>query len=172
MRISGVTATQLDDLRTPLHAMYRQCFADPPWNEPPEMLDDYANVLSRHLGQPGLYGSVAWSGKDLLGVAYGHPMPPDLPDDPFHHAVAEVVSPSSLVAPAVTLIELMVSPAARGRGVGRGLIDHFVRDHDQAWLVTHPEAPACRLYESAGWTRSAPFANPHGGPRVAYLHTK
>ncbi len=161
-------ATQLGDLREPLHELYRQCFADPPWNEPQEMLDDYANVLAAHLDRPGLSGSVAVDDSGLLGVAYGWPMPPELPDDAFHHAVARVVPAERLVAPAVAVVELMVNPVSRGRGVGRALLDHFVRAR-AAWLVTHPDAPACRLYKSAGWQPSAQFKNQHGDRRVAYV---
>lgn len=169
MQIDSVSAAELGELREPLHALYRQSFADPPWNEPPQMLDDYANLLVKHLERPGLFGSVAMDGPDLLGVAYGWPMPPELPDDPFHQTVVRVVPVERLVAPAVAVIELMVNPASRGRGVGRALLDHFVRDHTSAWLVTHPDAPARALYTSAGWTASAQFSNHLGDPRVAYV---
>ncbi|SMC58289.1 GNAT family N-acetyltransferase [Kibdelosporangium aridum] len=168
MRIDSVDATQLGDLREPLHELYRQCFADPPWNEPQEMLDDYVNVLAKHLERPGLSGSVAVGDAGLLGVVYGWPMPPELPDDTLHRAVARVVPTERLVAPAVAVVELMVNPVSRGRGVGRALLDHFVCARD-AWLVTHPDALACRLYKSAGWRPSAQFRNQYGDRRVAYV---
>nr|WP_042191674.1 GNAT family N-acetyltransferase [Kibdelosporangium sp. MJ126-NF4]CEL20219.1 acetyltransferase [Kibdelosporangium sp. MJ126-NF4]CTQ97444.1 acetyltransferase [Kibdelosporangium sp. MJ126-NF4] len=171
MRIDTVNAEQLGGLRASLHALYRLCFAEPPWNESRATLDNYANILTGHLERPGLFGSVAWDGRSLLGVVYGWPMPPKLPNDAFHRLVSQVVPVEQLVAPAVTIIELMVDPASRGKGLGRALLDHFIADHPDAWLVTHPAAPACALYDSVGWARSDEFLNPFGDRRVAYVRT-
>lgn len=171
MRIDTVNAEQLGDLRASLHELYRLCFAEPPWNESRAMLDNFANILTRHLDQPGLSGSVAWDGRALHGVAYGWPMPPELPKDAFHIMVSQTVPAERLVAPAWTVVELMVHPGSRGNGLGRALLEHHVRDQPEAWLVTHPAAPACGLYESMGWTRSDEFRNPYGDRRVLYLRT-
>ncbi|MBE1470058.1 GNAT family N-acetyltransferase [Kibdelosporangium phytohabitans] len=168
MRIDTVNAEQLGDLRSALHELYRLCFADPPWNESRTRLDNFANILTKHLAQPDLSASVAWDGRALHGVAYGWPMPPELPEDAFHMMVTQAVPAERLVAPALTVTELMVHPASRGQGLGRRLLDHYVGQHE-AWLVTHPAAPACSLYDSMGWTRSDEFRNPYGDRRVVYL---
>jgi len=46
----------------------------------------------------------------------------------------------------------MVDPDHQGHGIGRRLLDRFVREQAAAWLCTHEAAPARRLYESAGLT--------------------
>jgi GNAT superfamily N-acetyltransferase len=61
----------------------------------------------------------------------------------------------------------MVDPTHQGRGLGRTLLDGLVRDQTRAWLSTHVDAPARRLYDAAGWTDIAHIA-PSGTPMVIY----
>jgi ribosomal protein S18 acetylase RimI-like enzyme len=171
MLIKSVDADELGRLESTLHELYRESFSEPPWNESALQLDEFPKVLTRHLGQPGLFGFVAVARDEVLGAIFGRVSPPQPPSDDFHRSLASQVPGElyrELLAPAVVVNELMVHPRARGRGVGRGLLDRFAADHGSGWLVTHPEAPARRLYESAGWRDRAEFVNHFGDPRVLY----
>ncbi len=171
MLIEEVGHQELGELTPALHELYRECFSEPPWNESATQLAAFPGVLARALAQPGLHGLVAWEGTRLIGVLYGRGAPEEPPSDDFHRSLAGQISAGlyrELLAPAVVVNELMVHPRSRGRGVGRALLDRFVAGHPTAWLCTHPEAPARRLYESAGWLARAEFVNYLGDPRVLY----
>jgi GNAT superfamily N-acetyltransferase len=175
MRIEPITSDWLEELRAQLIDLYRHCFAEPPWNEQAHEIDRYSEILTGHVTKPGMFGFAARTDSELYGVIYGWPSADELPDDPFHQALGEAVPPAEhhrVLAPAVTVSELMVHPGQRGRGIGRALLDQFVRDAPSAWLVTHPEAGARSLYDSAGWTASVRFANQSGDPRVLYTWSK
>jgi putative acetyltransferase len=67
--------------------------------------------------------------------------------------------------------------AARGRGIGRALVDHLVgvaraRGYGRLSLETGSGpafAPARRLYASAGFTRCGPFGGYTPSPNSAYM---
>ncbi|MER5458409.1 GNAT family N-acetyltransferase [Micromonospora sp. NPDC002389] len=146
----------LRQLVAQLHPIYRECFAAAPWNEPAEKIADFPARLARHTGQPGAYGWIAEKDGEICGAVYGWPAPAVLPAaNAFDIAVRKAAPPdvaARLVAPAMVVAELMVPAARRGRGLGRELLARQVGDRP-AWLATHPEAAAARLYERAGWQR-------------------
>src|SRR5256885_15730210 len=152
MRLDSVGPDELDALRGELHELYRMCFTEPPWNESAERLEEYPALLAKRLARPGASAVVVTDQSTVVGVAYGSPAAATLPDEPFYRALAEALPDRAhlLVSPALEVIELMVSPRSRGRGVGRALLDRYVAGRT-AWLCTHPNAPARRLSESAGW---------------------
>ena len=67
--------------------------------------------------------------------------------------------------------------AARGRGIGRALVDHLIgvareRGYRRVSLETGAGpsfAPARRLYASAGFEASSPFADYRPSPNSAYM---
>jgi len=67
--------------------------------------------------------------------------------------------------------------AARGRGIGRAMVDHLVgvareRGYRRVSLETGagpPFAPARSLYASAGFTPCGPFADYDGSPNSAHM---
>jgi GNAT superfamily N-acetyltransferase len=151
--------------------LYERCFTEPLWHESAEQVAAYATALAGHLTQPGMSAVVVRTGEGLSGVAYGWPAPPHIPHDPFHDALAAQVPADvhrDLTAPAMVVVELMVHPDHRGRGIGRALLGRFVEGHPAAWLCANPDAPATALYESAGWLWRGAFTNPYGDPRVVY----
>ncbi|XVV13970.1 GNAT family N-acetyltransferase [Actinoplanes sp. CA-131856] len=170
--VRAVTAAQLRALTDRLHPVYRDCFSAPPWNETPEQIADYPVQLARQTSYPGAYGFIA-SGENgqIAAAVYGWPAPPALSrDNEFDMAIQAAVSPEIaglLVAPAVVVAELMVSPAHRRQGLGRALLERFVAGRPRAWLATHPEADAVTLYESLGWIRRAAYTVT-GRPLVLY----
>lgn len=162
---------ELRELDRELSDLYQRCFTEPPWHEPADQVAAYPTVLAEHLAKPGMSTLVARVGGDLGGVVYGWPAPERMPRTPFHDALVAQVPADvcrELVMPGVVVVELMVHPDHRGRGIARTLLDRYVDGHPSAWLCTHPDAPAAALYESAGWRRRGSFTNPDGDPRVVY----
>lgn len=162
---------RLAELAGPLHELYRLCFAEPPWNEPPEQINGQRSVLARDLAQPGMSAQVAMDGETLAAVVYGWPAPARLPAEPVYRRLARDLPARDhhhLLAPAVRVTELMVHPSYRRQGLARVLLERFVAGHPSAWLSTHPDAPARSLYESSGWVELGRFSTDTGRPAVVY----
>jgi GNAT superfamily N-acetyltransferase len=162
---------RLAELAEPLHQLYRVCFAEPPWNEPPEQIDGYPAVLSRDLVQPGIFALVAMDGPTLAAVVYGWPAPAHLPNEPVYRRLVRALPACDhhhLVAPALRVTELMVDPRYRRNGLARTLLGRFVAGQPSAWLSTHPQAPARSLYESTGWRALCQFTTGTGRPAMIY----
>ncbi|GAA3163523.1 GNAT family N-acetyltransferase [Nonomuraea roseoviolacea] len=153
-------------------ALYELCYAAPPWSETPEQIAGFPRRLAEAAARPGF---AAWTAHDvddrLLGLCYGWPTPADRSGDPFYDMLtgalgADVVA--GLSRDAFEVAELCVHPEARGRGVGRALLEAAVAGRPAAWLITSPEAPAARLYERLGWRPVAPLpVGPGAGPPLA-----
>ncbi|MBP2327349.1 ribosomal protein S18 acetylase RimI-like enzyme [Kibdelosporangium banguiense] len=167
MQIDQLTPAGLAGLREPLLDLYGRCFSGPPWNE--NLTEIYLDVVDKHLADPGLTVFAARAGTDLIGVIYGWPAPAEVPDTPFHRSLPASALPH-VVAPAVGVAELMVHPDHQGKGIGRELLTRYMKQHSAGWLVTHPDAPARALYDSAGWQRGEQFRNQRDEPRVFYFH--
>lgn len=172
--LTEVDAKGLEAQRIDLRALYRTCFAEPPWSETEAQLDGFDDRLATHLAQPGLRAVLAHDeGGRLAGVCYGWPEP-DRPalDSPFYAALTAAVTDSlgpgavsQHLAGALVVVELMVDPGTRRRGLARRLLSSFIGDTSKAWLCTSPAAPAARLYQADGWTPLAEFDSP-AGPRL------
>lgn len=155
-----------------LGALYRTCFSAPPWNEPEERLSGFAERFAAHLAAPGARGVLARRGDEVAGAAYGWPAPAEVPDTPFYAGVFGAVDAAAhprLRPPALEVVELMVAPAHRGRGLGRALLRRLTDGHDRAWLCTRPDAPVRALYDSEGWSVVGSFTGHDGVPLVVYL---
>jgi GNAT superfamily N-acetyltransferase len=162
--VRSLDAYELAGYAGQLAALHRQCFAAPPWHEPEDRLAGFPARLAAHLDNSGAGGIVVTDGSDgsdVLGVVYGWPAGETLATgSPFDDALAAAVSPdvaSRLVAPALVVAELMVAPRHQRRGIGRALLARYVEDFPAAWLVTHPAAPAAKLYEREGWRQETGF---------------
>jgi GNAT superfamily N-acetyltransferase len=153
--VRAVEAIELAAYGERLERLYRQCFSVPPWLESEERLAEFNTRFAQHLANPGAGGVVVSDGDEVVGVIYGWPAGPDLPTgSPFDDALAAAATPDitpRLVAPAVTVAELMVHPRHQRRGIGRALLTRYVDDWPAAWLTTHPDAPAATLYRQEGW---------------------
>lgn len=154
-------AIQLGRHATRLDTLYRRCFTEPPWLASAQRLAGFPARLTAHLGRSGFAGLVAEAGDQLVGAVYGWPAGPYLATgSTFDDALAEAVTPevaARLVAPALIVAELMVDPGHQRAGIGRELLARFVADWPSAWLCTHPDAPAARLYRHDGWRAEANF---------------
>ncbi|NUW33106.1 GNAT family N-acetyltransferase [Nonomuraea sp. SMC257] len=158
-------AAGIPSLTGGLAALYELCYAAPPWSETPEQIAGFPRRLAEAAARPGFAAWTAHDGDDrLLGVCYGWPTPADRSGDPFYAMLTGALGAgvvAGLARDAFEVAELCVHPGARGRGVGRDLLEAAVAGRPTAWLITSPEAPAARLYERLGWRPVAPLP---GGP--------
>ncbi len=159
--VRAVDASELAAYAERVERLYRLCFSTPPWLEPEERLAGFNGRFERHLSNPGASGVVVSDGDELVGVIYGWPADRELASgSPFDDALAAAVTPDvarRLVAPALVVAELMVDPSHQRRGIGRALLTRYVEDWPAAWLATHPDAPAARMYREEGWRQEAEF---------------
>ncbi|OLF17961.1 GNAT family N-acetyltransferase [Actinophytocola xanthii] len=177
----GITVRRTDAIHlarhaTQLEALYRRCFAEPPWRETAERLAGFRGRLTAHLGRAGFVGLVAVEEAggervSLVGAVYGWPAGPELAsgttfDDALAAAVPSAVA-GRLVAPALIVAELMVRPDRQRRGIGRALLARFTAGWPSAWLCTHPDAPAAGMYRRDGWREEAAFVV-EGCPMVLF----
>jgi GNAT superfamily N-acetyltransferase len=160
--VRAVDAFELAAYAGQLERLYRLCFSGPPWLESEERLAAFHQRLDQHLANPGANGVVVSDGDDMVGVIYGWPSGPELASgSPFDDALAAAATPDivrRLVAPAVTVAELMVAPGHQRRGIGRALLARYVDEFPAAWLATHPQAPAATMYRQEGWQQEFEFA--------------
>ncbi|GGP79158.1 GNAT family N-acetyltransferase [Saccharothrix coeruleofusca] len=170
--IAEVDAAALAEHTDGLAALYRTCFSEPPWCEPEERFTGFAQRFAAHLAQPGVRGLVTRHGDGIAGVIYGWPAPERVPDSPFYRAIFDAVAPAErhlLRSPALEVVELMVAPRHRGRGLGRALLRRFTDGHRRAWLCTHRDAPVRGLYDTEGWAVRGSFTDRDGVPLLLYL---
>lgn len=160
--VRTVDAYELAGYAGQLERLYRECFSTPPWLEPEERLAGFPDRFAAHLNNAGTSGVMITAGPAVLGVVYGWPAGESLASgSPFDDALSAAATPeaaSRLVAPAVVVAELMVDPRHQRQGIGSALLDRYVADWPAAWLATHPEAPAARMYRRAGWREEFEFA--------------
>ncbi|WP_052424067.1 GNAT family N-acetyltransferase [Nonomuraea candida] len=149
-------------------ALYRRCYADPPWSETPEQLDAYPDRLAKALERPSFS---AWVERDregrLIGICYGWPTPADLSGSRIYDLLKSSFGASAvsqLIAGSFEVVELFVHPGARGRGIASALLAQAVAGRPRAWLITSPQAPAARLYQRLGWREAGPLP---GDPPLA-----
>ncbi len=135
--------------------VYRQAFAGPPHNEPPEAADRFRDGLHRHAELAGFRAVAAWApGADLVGFAYGHT---SLPGQRWHDLVAAALAPDVaarwLEAPFV-MVELAVRPRRQREGIGGRLHDLLLESTPHATAVLsarQDDADVQRLYHGRGW---------------------
>jgi GNAT superfamily N-acetyltransferase len=135
--------------------VYRQAFAGPPHNEPPEAADRFRDSLARHAELPGFRAVAAWGhGADLVGFGYGHT---SLPGQWWHDRIADTLAPDLverwLDVPLV-LVVLAVRPRRRREGIGGRLHDLLIEStpHPTAVLSARgDDAGLQRLYHDRGW---------------------
>ncbi len=152
--MEGLTYTTTDavgarQLTDDVSNLYAAVYAEPPYNEGPEHIQQFRRWWSNHLRQPGFALVYAADAGRVAGVAYGHTMPG-----------GEWIEPGADEPPArlraadkVLVPEWMVDRAYRGRGVGQRLLSMLLdaRPEPYAVLAANPQAPARRLYERMGW---------------------
>jgi GNAT superfamily N-acetyltransferase len=171
-QLYSLTGDELGASKDELFELYRLSFAEPPWDETPEQVAKFPDRLAFQLQTyPGMHGMAARVDGRLAGFIYGWPAAPAFPDTSFYRRLTEAFPEETharLLAPAIEVVNLTVSGEHRGKGIGRTLLAAYIDGWPQAWLCTHPKAPARRLYDSAGWRPIGEFLSDRDTPRVVY----
>ncbi|WP_253885073.1 GNAT family N-acetyltransferase [Actinokineospora diospyrosa] len=171
-RLTRVDAEGMRGVEEQLQAVYRRCFVEPPWSEDEEQLAKQPERFAEHLGEPGAHGVLATLDGVVVGSIHGWPAASGRAGTPLYERIFAGVDAALhplLGPPALEVVEFMVDPAHQGRGLGRDLLTEFVAGYPRAWLCTHAEAPARRLYDAAGWSAVGSFSSSGRVPLVVYL---
>lgn len=180
--LAPITAAEALSRRQEVAALFAACFADPPWYESaPEHTAALPRKLEVDLRRSGLecVGAFVPSPPGrLVGLAYAWPAPKVLPlHEPFyaalHASAGAAAATHRLVSgdqPVLEVAELMVHPEHRRTGIATQLLAALVGAR-AAWLCTHPDAPASRLYAATGWDLAGRFTSPSGHRRAFYTRS-
>jgi GNAT superfamily N-acetyltransferase len=142
-------------------ALYALSYAEPPWSEGPEDIAAFRTRLRVWAAERGFVGLLARRPDGaLVGAAYGWWGASEVGGTPLPGVDHELV---------FHVGDLMVHPAARGRGLGRGLLDQLVTGRRPAALVTHPESAARHLYDAAGWACTGLLTPPGTAPLLTFI---
>ncbi|MDR7280363.1 GNAT family N-acetyltransferase [Catenuloplanes atrovinosus] len=147
--LDSAAAAPLGDLLT---EVYAEVYAEPPYREGPEQVARFRERYPEDVGRTGFVLVRAVDGGELAGVAYGWTMEPGRW---WPGAVPE--PPERLRAAAkAALLEWIVRAPWRGRGVGGELLRRWLNLRSEPWatLVSHPAAPARRVYTALGWQQA------------------
>ncbi|MEV6275477.1 GNAT family N-acetyltransferase [Nocardia sp. NPDC051832] len=138
--------------------LYTEVFADPPYNEGPDDVDRFRELLTTEFAEPGFALVRAVEGGELAGMAYGF----NLAAGQWLPEAATPAPPGALEVPKFSIMEFAVRRSHRGRGLGRAVLDELLRGRPEplAVLSVDPTAPADALYRAWGW-RPAGHTNPH-----------
>lgn len=124
-------------------------YAEPPYREGPEQVGRFARTFPTETGRDG-FGLVAAYAEDrLVGAAYGWTMPAGR-----WFAAADRDPPAAVHGCAkFAVLEWIVHPRHRGRGVGRRLIGLLLAGRPEPWAVlsADPRSAARGMYARAGW---------------------
>jgi GNAT superfamily N-acetyltransferase len=142
--------------------MYGEVYAEPPYCEGSEDVEEFAGGWPRRVSQPGFRVVVAYAGTEPAGFTFGH----QLRSDTRRWANALDPLPPELTAewPGRTflIVELAVRKRFRRRGLGRALHAALLRDRseERVTLLVRPETeadPARQLYNTLGYMNVGPM---------------
>jgi GNAT superfamily N-acetyltransferase len=153
-RHDGGQAGQLVD---ELREVYAAVFTGPPFLEPAERAELFAQELRSELGAPGFACYTAREAGRLLGFIYGYVAEIADPPSDWELRLLGAVGPGAAdrwIRGQFAVAWFAIRPELQGCGIGSRLYDLLLRTTDgpRAWLVTHDlESPARAFYRRRGW---------------------
>ncbi|WP_428963051.1 GNAT family N-acetyltransferase [Micromonospora fluostatini] len=159
---AGSTITAIADL-------YEMVYAEPPYDGGPLFTRQrFLQRTNRQVQSPGFSLITADADRVLVGFAFGLPFR----EGSWWAGTSTPQPPAELVASAkFAVIELVVHPARRGRGLGRALLAALLdrRPEHYAILLAEPTAPARQIYGRWGWQQVADVQPAPDAPRLHAL---
>jgi GNAT superfamily N-acetyltransferase len=140
--------------------LYAVVYAEEPYSEGPEQVAEFAARFPAETRRPGFALAAALTGDALVGAAYGWTMAAgawwaqsDAPPPPEVRAVDKLA-----------VLEWLVHPDDRGRGIGSALMALLLDGRPERWatLAADPRSKARRMYARAGWRQVARSRLPWG----------
>ncbi|WBB89306.1 GNAT family N-acetyltransferase [Verrucosispora sp. WMMC514] len=142
--------------------LYAVVYAEPPYEEGPDEVAGFRGGLPEQAERGGFTLHTAHQGRALIGAAYGWTMPAGV-----WWRNADRNPPTDIhAADKLAVMEWIVHPRLRGRGVGAELMRRLLdgRPEPVATLAANPESAARGMYERAGWVQVARSMLPWGTP--------
>lgn len=135
---------------------YEDTFSGPPWNETGPQTAAFAAGVPRWAAREGFLAFWVRQNTTLIGFAFRVRTPRPVPTEGFYALLrGRFGDHVETLAGAVEVVELAVRPRARGRGLGRDLLN-AVAGEERAWLVTRADAQDTReFYRRMGWRETA-----------------
>ncbi|HEY0696619.1 MAG TPA: GNAT family N-acetyltransferase [Micromonospora sp.] len=143
-----------------LTGLYAVVYAEPPYEEGPEQVDEFARKLPEEAGLPGFTAVVAHRDGELVAVAYGWTMAADT-----WWFRADQDSPAAVSgAEKFALMEWIVHPDRRGRGHGARVLRTLIEGRPEPWatLAADPRSHARGIYARQGWQQVGTSRLPWG----------
>ncbi|MFG1659103.1 GNAT family N-acetyltransferase [Micromonospora chersina] len=142
--------------------LYALVYAEPPYEEGPEEVDRFREGLPEESTRPGFSLVAAIDDGVLIGAAYAWTMAAGT-----WWSRAEHDPPARLRdADKLAVMEWIVRPGYRGRGVGAELMRRLLADRPEryATLASDPRSHARKVYERNGWQEVGKSVLPWGPP--------
>ena len=156
INLSYIPPEQISHYRKDISNIYREAFAQPPYNQGESAVIRFSAALEHHKYRQGFRCVVARpsSNDPIVGFAFGYTVKPG---QWWRDSVASAMKPRQAerwLSDCFELAELAVIPSYQGRGVGGELHETLLIDlpHQTAALSTiHAESNAIHLYRKRGW---------------------
>ncbi len=154
--IIQIEAKDLLTVRDDIARVYREAFAEPPYNEGEAEAEHAASSLIQHARRNGfrLFVAKADTGQ-IIGFSYGYR---GQPGQWWHDFVSKLLTPEARakwLGDCFEFVELAVLPSFQGKGIGGELHDALISGlpYRTAVLSTYSgENRARHLYDKRGWT--------------------
>ena len=152
--------------------LYAEVFAEPPYNEGPDDVDSFAELLNLEIPQPAFRLVTGHMGEELIGFGYGYALRAQtrwwegVTPMPAADFAAEHDGRTFVIK------ELAVRAHWRRRSVGRRLHDAVLADRaeERASLTCRPDAvSAVVAYTSWGWSPVGTFRPAPEGPEYLVM---
>ncbi|GAB3805627.1 hypothetical protein GCM10027605_31960 [Micromonospora zhanjiangensis] len=143
--------------------LYAVVYAESPYSEGPDQVARFRHGIPDDTTRDGFELVVAADETGtVVGAAYGWTMPTGK-----WWSRATTAGPVHVVAAdKLAVMEWLVHPGHRGRGIGAGLMRRLLADRRERWatLASDPRSAARRMYERAGWVQVGESTLPWGAP--------
>lgn len=140
--------------------LYSVVYAEPPYREGSEQVARFATVLPEEMKRAGFASVTANDLDRLVGATYGWTMDAGRW---FSNADQEP-SPEILKGAKFAVMEWIVHPEYRGKGIGRQLLTRLLTNRREPWavLASDPRSGARGIYARNSWQAVGTSALPWG----------